>query len=154
MEPPRLLRRVSELLGLKAPRHLKIWAANFHWEARCKTFDHDLENQKIEWQLANDRAGYLKKITDYQRLHEAIGQAGLSFASQYLFIANSLIGPLTEKVKAKETLTLEEMNQLEKLRRCRDINPIADLSSQFMAEALQISRVVKHLEELKIDEKS
>jgi hypothetical protein len=153
MGESRSFREVSRILELKGSRHLKIWAAKYHWEARCKTFDNDLEDQKIQIHLELDRAGYLKKLVDYQKLHQSIGQAGLSFASQYLFIANSLIGPLTQKVKDKEQLTPEEMGNLNQLRKCRDIGPIAELSSLFMAEALQISRLVKHLEGIRLEAK-
>jgi hypothetical protein len=150
----RSLREVSRILNLKGPRHLKIWAAKYHWEARCKTFDNTLEDQKIQIDLDLDREGYLKKLRKYIELHQSIGLSGLIFASQFLYITTSQIEPLTQKVKNKQSLTPEEMDKLNQLRRCRDIAPIAELSSLFMAESLQISRVIKHLEAIKLEAKS
>jgi len=139
---------VRERLGSASSRYLQKWSSDNNWVERGASYDSDREREKLAAKLESDKTAYLEKLAVYNQAHESIGNSGLEFVGNYMLIANSLLKPIADKLKATPPvkLTQQDIQQFQSLRRMRDVIAIADMSSQLLAEALHLRQLVAQLE--------
>jgi hypothetical protein len=95
-----------------------------------------------------DRTAYMASLEDYRKQLQTIGQAGLNFSAQWLYVSQAMLTPIVNKVKAGQTLTRQEIQDFLSLQKpmksCMDNS---DIASRMTGDAMHFSSLMEHLKD-------
>jgi hypothetical protein len=132
----------------QAPSHFRDWAASNEWVKRSGDYDRDLESARRSDLMDADRTAYMASLEDYRKQLQTIGQAGLNFSAQWLYVSQAMLTPIVNKVKAGQTLTRQEIQDFLALQKpmksCMDNS---DIASRMTGDAMHFSSLMEHLKD-------
>jgi hypothetical protein len=131
-----------------ASSHFREWSTDNNWVKRSEEYDRDLESARRSDLMDADRSAYMASLEDYRKQLQTIGQAGLNFSAQWLYVSQAMLTPIVNKVKAGQTLTRQEIQDFLSLQKpmksCMDNS---DIASRMTGDAMHFSSLMEHLKD-------